>query len=144
MSGQPSSFWLDRRTLVTGGSGLVGGWLVQRLVEQGADVVCVVRDIVPHSILLGSDLQKNVSIVYGDVTDHYFLERVLAEYEVQTVFHLAAQTIVGVANRSPISTFESNIKGTWALLEACRHHPLVRQIVVASSDKAYGDQEKLP
>ncbi len=139
-----SSFWLDRPTLVTGGTGLVGGWLVKSLIEKGATVVCVVRDWVPHSILLSSDLQKNIIIVHGDITDQFFLERVLAEYEIATVFHLAAQTVVGIANRSPISTFESNIKGTWALLEACRRSALTKQIIIASSDKAYGDQEHLP
>ena len=137
------SFWLDRPTLVTGATGLVGGWLVRRLVEAGADVVCLVRDWVPASDLLSSGTAI-VKIARGDVTDQSAVERILGEYEVDTVIHLAAQTIVGIANRNPISTFESNIKGTWVLLEACRRSPRVRQIVVASSDKAYGDQEKLP
>jgi CDP-glucose 4,6-dehydratase len=90
------------------------------------------------------NLIESVRVVRGDVRDQPLLERILAEYEVDTVFHLAAQTIVTIANRSPISTFETNIAGTWALLEACRRNPTVKQIVLASSDKAYGDHEQLP
>ncbi|MFI5284058.1 MAG: GDP-mannose 4,6-dehydratase [Candidatus Dormibacterales bacterium] len=140
----PADFWRDRPTLVTGGSGLVGGWLVKRLVAAGADVVCLVRDWVPQSELLRAGLIDQVKTVRGDLRDQRLLERVLGEYEVDTVLHLAAQTIVPIANRNPISTFETNVAGTWALLEACRRSPAVKQIVVASSDKSYGDQEKLP
>jgi CDP-glucose 4,6-dehydratase len=139
-----NSFWQDRPTLVTGGSGLVGSWLVDRLISAKADVVCVVRDWVPQSELMRSDGFKQIKIVNGDVRDRDFLERVLGEYEIATVIHLAAQTIVSIANRNPVSTFETNIGGTWGLLEACRRSPSVKQIVVASSDKAYGDQEVLP
>ncbi len=137
-------FWRDRPTLVTGATGLVGGWLVKRLISAGADVVCLVRDHVPQSMLFRDKLVDQVKVAKGDIREQNCLERVLGEFEVDTVFHLAAQTIVGIANRNPISTFETNIQGTWALLEACRRSPKVRQIVVASSDKAYGDQEKLP
>ena len=139
-----SGFWLDRPTFVTGATGLVGGWLVRRLAEAGADVVCLVRDWVPQSELARSGLLDRVKVVRGDVRDGRTLERVLGEYEVDTVIHLAAQTIVPIANRNPISTFETNIGGTWALLEACRRSPKVRQIVLASSDKAYGEQDDLP
>jgi CDP-glucose 4,6-dehydratase len=138
------SFWQDRSVFVTGGTGLVGGWLVRSLVGAGADVVCLVRDWVPQSELVRRGLIEHVKVVRGDVRDQALLERVLAEYEVDTVFHLAAQTIVGIANRNPISTFETNVQGTWALLEACRRSPTVKQIVTASSDKAYGDQDTLP
>jgi len=137
-------FWRDRPTLVTGATGLLGGWLTRRLVDEGADVVCLVRDWVPQSELVRGSTMARVRSVRGDVRDQALLERVLGEYEVDTVFHLAAQTIVGVAQRNPVSTFETNIQGTWALLEACRRSPLVKSIVVASSDKAYGDQERLP
>jgi CDP-glucose 4,6-dehydratase len=137
-------FWLDRPTFVTGGTGLVGAWLVRRLVESGADVVCLVRDWVPQSELVRSRQIEQVTVVRGDIRDREILERALGEYEIDTIIHLAAQTIVTIANRNPISTFESNIAGTWNLLEASRRSPKVRQIVVASSDKAYGDQEKLP
>lgn len=138
------AFWLDRPTFVTGGTGLVGSWLVQRLVEAGADVVCLVRDWVPQSELVRSRLIEQVKVVRGDIRAGDTLERALGEYEIDTVIHLAAQTIVTIANRNPISTFETNIAGTWNLLEACRRSQKVKQIVVASSDKAYGDQEKLP
>ena len=138
------AFWVDRPTFVTGGTGLVGNWLVQRLVEAGADVVCLVRDWVPQSEMVRSGLIERVKVVRGDVCDREVLERVLGEFEIDTVFHLAAQTIVTIANRNPLSTFETNIAGTWNLLEACRRTPRVKQIVVASSDKAYGDQETLP
>lgn len=139
-----STFWTDRPTLVTGGTGLVGSWLVQRLVQQGASVVCLVRDWVPKSELVRTGTLEKVNVVRGDVRNQGVLERTMGEYEVDTVIHLAAQTIVGIANRNPVSTFESNIQGTWSLLEACRRSPLVKQIVIASSDKAYGDQENLP
>ncbi|MBI2095794.1 MAG: GDP-mannose 4,6-dehydratase [Candidatus Omnitrophica bacterium] len=139
-----NSFWADRPTLVTGATGFVGGWLVKRLVDHGADVVCLVRDWVPQSQLLKDGLVSQVKLVRGDIRDQALLERVMGEYETNTVIHLAAQTIVGIANDNPVSTFESNVGGTWAVLEAARRSPRVKQIVVASSDKAYGSQEKLP
>ncbi len=139
-----NSFWQDRPTLVTGATGLLGGWLVRRLRELGADVVCLVRDWVPQSELVRSQLLAQVKVVRGDVCDQELMERTLGEYEIDTVFHLAAQTIVTIANRNPLSTFESNIRGTWTILEACRRSPTVKQIIVASSDKAYGDHRELP
>ena len=139
-----TAFWLDRPVFVTGGTGLVGSWLVRRLLDAGADVVCLVRDWVPQSELVRAGLLERVRVVRGDVRDDVLLERVLGEYEIATVIHLAAQTIVPVANRNPGSTFDTNIRGTWNLLEACRRSPAIREIVLASSDKAYGDQEKLP
>ncbi len=142
--GQDKTFWRDRPTLVTGATGLVGGWLVKALVAAGADVVCLVRDWIPDCELVRSGHLDKVKIVRGDVVDQNKLERALGEYEIDTVIHLAAQTIVGIANRNPVSTFEANIQGTWCLLEACRRSPKVKQIVIASSDKAYGDQDILP
>ncbi len=139
-----SSFWLDRPTFVTGATGLVGGWLVRHLLKAGADVVCLVRDWVPQSSFVRERLMERVKVVRGSVQDQSVLERALGEYEIDTVIHLAAQTIVGIANRNPVSTFETNIQGTWALLEACRRSPTVKQIVAASSDKAYGEHEHLP
>lgn len=138
------SFWLDRPTLITGATGLVGAWLVKRLVKAKADVVCLMRDWVPQSELVRSNMLENVKVVRGDVRDQPLLERALTEHEIDTVIHLAAQTIVPVAGRNPMSTFETNIAGTWTLLEACRRNPSVKQIVLASSDKAYGEQAKLP
>jgi CDP-glucose 4,6-dehydratase len=139
-----TTFWRDRPVFVTGGTGLLGGWLIPKLLEQGASVTCLVRDWVPASELVQTRLIDRVNVVRGDVRDQVLLERILGEYEINSVFHLAAQTIVGIANRNPISTFETNIQGTWALLEACRRSPAVKQVVVASSDKAYGDHETLP
>lgn len=139
-----SDFWLDRPTFVTGSTGLVGGWLVRRLIDLGADVVCLERDWVPQCELIRARLTERVKVVRGDVRDQALLERILGEYEIETVIHLAAQTIVPIANRNPVSTFETNIGGTWTLLEACRRSPTVKQIVLASSDKAYGDHDILP
>jgi CDP-glucose 4,6-dehydratase len=130
--------------MVTGATGLLGSWLVPRLIEAGANVVCLVRDWVPQSELVRSRRVEQVNIVRGDIADRDLIERALGEYEVEIVFHLAAQTIVGIANRNPVSTFSTNIEGTWNLLEACRRSPKVSSIVIASSDKAYGDQEQLP
>ena len=139
-----NSFWRDRSVLVTGGTGLLGSWLVPRLVDAGASVVCLVRDWVPQSGLVRSRRIDEVNTVRGDIADRDLIERTLGEYEVEVVFHLAAQTIVGIANRNPVSTFSTNIGGTWNLLEACRRSPKVASIVIASSDKAYGAQEQLP
>src|SRR5215471_7010986 len=143
-AGKPKEFWRDRPVLVTGSTGLVGSWLTRRLREAGANTVCIMRDWVPHSELVRSGTIEKVTVVRGDIRDRDLLERALGEYCIDTVIHLAAQTIVGIANRNPISTFESNVQGTWNLLEACRRSPAVKSIVVASSDKAYGDQEELP
>ena len=139
-----NGFWQDRPTFVTGATGLVGGWLVERLLDLEAEVVCLVRDWVPQSDFLRSRLVERVKVVSGDVRDQALLERILGEYEIDTVIHLAAQTIVGIANLNPVSTFDTNIGGTWSLLEASRRSPKVSQIVLASSDKAYGSQERLP
>ena len=140
----PSAFWRDRPTLVTGATGLVGGWVVDQLLEYRADVVCLVRDWVPQSRLLSSGSANQVKLVRGDVRDGAVMERALNEYDIDTVIHLAAQTTVVAANRNPISTFETNIGGTWTILEACRRCSSVKHIVVASSDKAYGDHDDLP
>ncbi|AFY80284.1 GDP-mannose 4,6-dehydratase [Oscillatoria acuminata] len=137
-------FWQDRPTLISGATGLVGGWVVKQLLELGADVVCLVRDWVPQSELVRSQGIEQVKIVRGDIQDQSLLERAMGEYEIDTVIHLAAQTIVAIANRNPISTFEANIAGTWSILEACRHSPTVKQIILASSDKAYGEAQQLP
>jgi CDP-glucose 4,6-dehydratase len=139
-----ASFWQDRPAFVTGATGLLGGWLVRRLLDSGADVICLIRDWVPQSELVRARLIEQTRVVRGDVRDQALLERILGEYEIDAVFHLAAQTIVTIANRNPVSTFESNIQGTWALLEACRRSPAVKQIALASSDKAYGSHENLP
>lgn len=138
------AFWRDRRVFVTGGTGLVGAWTVRTLVERGAHVVTLVRDLPFGSEFFNGRLSDHVDIVHGSIEDYAVVERALAEHEIQTILHLAAQTIVGIANRCPLSTFESNIKGTWCVLEAARRCGLAPEIVVASSDKAYGAQSKLP
>lgn len=139
-----SEFWQDRPTLVTGATGLVGGWLVKHLLSKGADVVCLIRDWVPQSELIRTGLVERLTSVRGDICDRRLVGCALADYEIATVFHLAAQTIVGVANRDPVPTLQTNVAGTWSLLEACRQSPLVKQAVIASSDKAYGNQSTLP
>jgi len=137
-------FWRHRSVLVTGATGLLGGWLIEALLARGASVVCLVRDGVPQSRFHTDGIDRRVNTCQGDVTDQVTLERVIGEHEVRCVFHLAAQTIVGIANRNPVSTFHSNVAGTWAVLEACRRSPLVSEVIVASSDKAYGNQVDLP
>jgi CDP-glucose 4,6-dehydratase len=139
-----ASFWRDRSVLITGATGMLGGWLVRRLLTNGASVVSLIRDWVPECELVRTGLIEKTAVVRGEVEDRGLLERTLGEYEIQTVFHLAAQTIVTIANRNPISTFETNVRGTWNMLEACRRSPRVSAIVLASSDKAYGDQTLLP
>lgn len=138
------NFWKDRNVFVTGCTGLLGSWLTKSLAEKKANVVGLIRDSVPKSNLNWSGSADEIVTVRGAVEDYFLLERTINEYEVDSVFHLAAQTIVTIANRNPISTFKSNIEGTWNILEACRRASLVSRIVVASSDKAYGDQVKLP
>jgi CDP-glucose 4,6-dehydratase len=138
------AFWRDRNVFVTGATGLLGTSLTQRLLELGANVTVLIRDFVPQSHLMTSGAARRTNVVTGSVEDIETIERALNEYEIDTVLHLAAQTIVGTANRNPLSTFEANIKGTWVILEACRRSPLVKRVVVASSDKAYGDCDHLP
>lgn len=140
-----SSFWRDRNVFVTGGTGLLGSWLVDSLVEAGANVTCLVRDWVPQSRMMTEGALDRVQIVRGELEDLAVSLRALNEYEIDSVFHLGAQTIVGTAARSALSTFESNIRGTWTLLEACRTlGPRIERVIVASSDKAYGEHETLP
>jgi len=140
----PASFWYDRPVLVTGCAGFLGSWLTIALVEMGATVVGLLRDEVPRSYLRTSGYQDRTTIVHGDVTDYELVERVLHEHEIDAILHLAAQTIVPIANRGPLSTFETNVKGTWTVLEAARRSPKITRVVVASSDKAYGVHERLP
>ena len=139
------SFWTQRRVFVTGATGLLGSWLTQELVASGADVVCLIRDWVPQSRFLTEAVDRHATIVRGELEDFDIILRAINEYEIDTVFHLGAQTIVGTAARSTLSTFEANIRGTWNVLEAsqqCRR--LVNRVIIASSDKAYGQHEALP
>ena len=137
-------FWRRKNVLITGCTGLLGSWLTETLVGAEANVVGLIRDHVPQSQLYRSGTIEHMTAVRGELCDYELLERTIAEYEVEYIYHLAAQTIVGTANRAPLSTFETNIRGTYMLLEAARRNDTVRGVVVASSDKAYGDQPDLP
>ncbi|RYG67552.1 NAD-dependent epimerase/dehydratase family protein [bacterium] len=139
-----SNFWRDRTVFITGATGLLGGHLTTRLIELGANIVALTRDWRPETVFARDNLAARTTLVHGDVCNGELLKRILAEYEVQTVFHLAAQTLVGPANADPATTFEVNIAGSWRLFEAARSLPKPPQIVLASSDKAYGEQEVLP
>ena len=138
------TFWRDRPTFITGATGLVGSWLLKKLYNSGADITCLVRDWVPRSESVMSGCLEKVKVVRGDIVDRDLLERALGESECSVVFHLAAQTIVPIANRNPISTFETNIRGSWNIFEAARRTATVKGVVFASSDKAYGEQKVLP
>lgn len=145
-----SDFWKNKNVFITGATGLLGSWLTKLMIDEGANVICLNRDIIPKSIVWSNSSEFNyikdkLTVVHGCLEEYQLLERILNEYEIEVVFHLGAQTIVGVANRNPLSTFESNIRGTYNLLEACRRNKeLIKAVIVASSDKAYGAQEKLP
>jgi CDP-glucose 4,6-dehydratase len=139
-----SGKWRNSKVFITGATGLLGSHLTRLLVNQGAEVVVLVRDSVPKSIFFskepGWNLSEKTTVVRGEVENYQLIERILNEYEIDTVFHLAAQTLVGTANRSPLPTFKANIEGTWNILEAARiHSKKVRRVLIASSDKAYGN-----
>ncbi len=139
------SFWKGRNVFVTGGTGLLGSWLVEELVRRGTNVICLIRDWVPQSRFVTMSLPDQTVLVRGELENLDLLRRILNEHEVDSVFHLGAQTIVGTALRSALSTFESNVRGTWNLMEACRDcADIVERVVVASSDKAYGPHSRLP
>ena len=139
-----TDFWRERPVLVTGCTGMLGSWLTGALVERGADVVGLVHDWVPQSQLVISGTYERIKIARGSVTDYTLLERVLAEYEIETVIHLAALSTAPTARRNPLLAFETNIKGTWLVLDAARRTDTVKRVLVASSDKAYGTHEQLP
>ncbi len=138
----------DRTALVTGAQGFIGSWLSERLLDEGARVVALRRDVPALSRFKLDGLEERCDVAQGALDDYESLLRIINEYEVSTVFHLAAQTIVGTANRSPLSTFDTNVRGTYTLLEACRATGVVgnpvQAVVVASSDKAYGEHDRLP
>ncbi|MCU1263945.1 MAG: hypothetical protein JWM21_263 [Acidobacteria bacterium] len=138
------SLWNDRQVFVTGATGFVGAHIVKGLIEQGARVVCLQRDGVNTNALDLFDLRRFVTVISGKVEDFELMLRILGEYRIESIFHLAAQALVGTTKHSALSTFESNIRGTYTLLEACRQNPTVKSIVVASSDKAYGTSPQLP
>ncbi|MBI3036807.1 GDP-mannose 4,6-dehydratase [Candidatus Woesearchaeota archaeon] len=135
--------WKDKNVFVTGGNGFVGSWLVNELVKKEANVTCIVRDPVKGSNLEFLGIADQVNTVKGSIEDYNAVEKAMKETGAEVCFHLAAQAIVGTANKTPLPTFETNIKGTWNVLEACRQLG-VKRTMVASSDKAYGEHEKLP
>lgn len=139
-----TNFWKNRKVFITGCTGLLGSHLAESLVLLGAEVTGLIRDQIPRNYLNMSHTIRQINVVNGNVQDYELIERVLNEYEIQTVFHLAAQTIVGTANRNPLSTFSTNINGTWNVLEASRRSPNITEILIASSDKAYGTSPDLP
>ncbi len=138
-------FWKDKNILVTGGAGFIGSWLSKELTDLGANVTILVRDWNPENTLFSKDDLRGLRLIFGELENYPLLERILNEYEIDTVFHLGAQTLVETAFRSPLQTFESNIRGTYNLLEACRRQgQMIKRILIASSDKAYGESEVLP
>jgi CDP-glucose 4,6-dehydratase len=140
-----TAFWQGRGVFVTGATGMSGSWVVKELLARGARVTALVREPRPQSELYRSGDVSRVTVVRGTIEDFHGLERVLGECGADTVFHLAAQAVVGIAHKDPLPTFETNIRGTWNLLEACRRRAdVVRRVVMVSSDKAYGAQPQLP
>jgi len=141
-----AEFWNDRNVFVSGATGFIGSWITEALLDSGAHVTILVRDLLPKPVLksMSGVYSRLKSVVLGDLTDYNTVKRIFIEYEIDTCFHLAAQTIVNIAKHSPLSTFESNIKGTWNVLEAARNSRTVERVIVASSDKAYGEPIKLP
>lgn len=143
--GRVNRRWEDRRVLVTGATGIIGSWLVKALLEEGASVVALVLDVDPRSELYRSGDICRVAVVNGALEDFHGLERTIVAHHVDSVFHLGAQAIVETARHAPFHTFETNVRGTYNLLEACRRHAdRVHRVVIASSDKAYGEQAALP
>lgn len=144
MLNKPKNYWEGKKVFVTGPNGFLGSWLVKALVERKSEVITLIRDDIPNSYFITSGIHKKVKKIYGCLEDYKLLLRILNEFEIDTIFHLGAQTIVGTAIKDPIGTFESNIMGTWNILEAARHNNNVKRIVIASSDKAYGSKNVLP
>lgn len=144
MTERSRAFWRDRSVFVTGCTGILGSWLTIALVDRGAHVVGLIFDEDPRSQLARAGYDRHIRRVYGSVADYVLLQRLLNEHRIDTIFHLAAQSQVRAASLAPLSTFETNVQGTWSLLEAARRSPTVTRVVTASTDKAYGPQETLP
>src|SRR3989344_2554232 len=138
------NFWNERRVLITGGAGFLGAWIIKKLVEKDAHVTALIRDHDKNSNLYIMGLHNKINIVWGKLEDYPLILRALNEHETETIFHIAAQAIVTTALRIPLQTFESNIRGTYNILEAVRHSEMVKRTIIASSDKAYGTHNKLP
>lgn len=138
-------FWKDKQVFVTGATGFIGSWLTRYLVGLGAHVTVLIYGDIPSSQLRRGGYLKKVRIVEGPLQDLQLLAKTLYEHDIDTVFHLGAQTQVTEALCDPFNTFEANIRGTYSLLEACRvQRRALKRIIVASSDKAYGVHADLP
>jgi len=137
------NYWQDKNVFITGCNGFVGSWLTKTLVDLGANVTGLIRDKMPDSILASTGYIHKINLIYGTTEDYELIKRIINEHCIDTCFHLAAQSIVEVANREPLSTFRSNILAGWNVLEACRQ-PSIKRVVIASSDKAYGSHKTLP
>jgi len=136
--------WKNKNVFVTGADGFIGAWLAKRLAEKKANVFILVWDLKKEATYKLLGMEGKVTQIQGDLVNYGMIERVLKQYFIDSCFHLAAQALVQVASKSPLATFESNIKGTWNILEACRNTNTIERVIVASSDKAYGVQKKLP
>ena len=138
-----NNFWKDKKVFITGFNGFIGSWLTFALLKKGAEVTGLLRDQIPNTNIKILQLDKKMNIVNGDVTDYDILRRSFSEYDIDTVFHLAAQPIVNVALKDPVSTFKVNIEGTWNILEISKSNN-IKRLIIASSDKAYGSHDQLP
>src|SRR3989344_3942409 len=138
------NFWKDKNVFITGGAGFIGTWIIKELVDKGAVVYCLVKEMPKESNFTGLGLDKKVSLIYGDILDINSLKLFFEKYNIDSVFHLAAQPLVQLALKSPLETIETNVMGTLNVLEACRLNPRIKRILIASTDKAYGSSEKLP
>ncbi|MBS3066059.1 GDP-mannose 4,6-dehydratase [Candidatus Pacearchaeota archaeon] len=138
------NFWKDKNVFITGGAGFIGTWIIKELVDKGAEVYCLVKEMPKESNFTGLGLDKKVSLIYGDILDINSLKLFFEKYNIDSVFHLAAQPLVQLALKSPLETIETNVMGTLNVLEACRLNPRIKRILIASTDKAYGSSEKLP
>jgi len=134
----------DAKVFVTGGNGFIGSWLVKHLLEEGAHVTCLIKEELPACLFTKEGMERKVTVVHGILEDGNLIEKTIAEVHFDYVYHLAAQAIVGIANKEPVETFETNIRGTWHLLDACRKYSGMKAIMIASSDKAYGSHTILP
>lgn len=128
------------RVFLTGATGLVGGHVTEALLKAypGVQVTTIVQSMDPRSYLVQQGLDKRIGIYYGDIRDRKLVNDLVMREEIDTIIHLAAQPLVSVALQLPYETCETNFMGTLNVLEAARHSPNIRAIVLASTDKSYG------
>ena len=138
-----NDFWRGRPVLVTGANGFIGAWLARTLVDLGARVTGYDKSD-RGALDLHGGLKDEIDLVLGDLTDQPRLEATLAEREIRTLYHLGAQSNISVARGSPVPAFESNIRGSWTVLDACRAYGKLETIAVASSNTVYGEHERSP